>query len=81
MKRNEYLPHGWGYQYTFSCVGSGEFPQWSTTSRVVTLFSITGGGHMSHKNMLLFFRVEVMYVTQLATASQFHISPSLPSYK
>lgn len=36
---------------------------------------------MSHKNMLLFFRVEVMYVTQLATASQFHNSPSLPSYK
>ena len=78
MNRNEFFPY---YQYMFSCVGSGEIPQWSATSLVGTLCSITGGGHMSHKNMLLFFRVEVIYVKQLATASQFHISPSRPSYE
>jgi len=27
MNRNEYFSYGWGYQYMFSCVGSGEFPQ------------------------------------------------------
>lgn len=60
MNRYEYFPYDWDYQYTFSCVGSGEFPQWSATSWVVKLRSFTGGGHMSHKNMLLFFRVEVI---------------------
>jgi len=36
---------------------------------------------MPYKNMLLFFRVEMIYVMQLATASQFHTSPSQPSYE